>query len=132
MTAPVMKLNDFSQPFTVENDASETRIGAVLSRNKHLIAFTSKALGPKTKELSTYEKECMAIFISCGPLEILYVVGSGEFVILNDHHSIIHLSDQRLHTPWQHKAFTKLLRLTYIIVTEKTVVMLQALPFLGV
>lgn len=43
----------------------------------------------------------------------------GEFTILTDHHSLIHLSDQRIHTPWQHKAFTKLLGLSYKICYRK-------------
>lgn len=43
----------------------------------------------------------------------------GEFIILTDHHSLMHLSDQRLHTPWQHKAFTKLLGLSYRICYRK-------------
>src|SRR5512139_682258 len=43
----------------------------------------------------------------------------GEFIVLTDHHSLMHLSDQRLHTPWQHKAFTKLLGLQYKICYRK-------------
>lgn len=42
-----------------------------------------------------------------------------EFVILTDHHSLVHLSDQRLHTPWQQRAFTKLLGLQYKICYRK-------------
>ena len=36
-----------------------------------------------------------------------------EFIILTDQRSLVHLEDQRLHTPWQQKAFTKLLGLRY-------------------
>ena len=38
-----------------------------------------------------------------------------EFVIHTDHRSLVHLNEQRLHTPWQQKAFTKLLGLNYRI-----------------
>lgn len=36
-----------------------------------------------------------------------------EFVILTDHESLSQLNEQRLHTTWQHKVFTKLLGLQY-------------------
>lgn len=40
----------------------------------------------------------------------------GEFVIFTDQKSLVHLSDQCLHTMWQQKVFTKLLGLQYRIV----------------
>jgi hypothetical protein len=40
----------------------------------------------------------------------------GEFIILTDHQSLSQLNEQRLHTPWQHKVFTKLLGLQYKII----------------
>lgn len=104
---------DFSKSFTVETDASELGIGAVLSQDKHPIAFLSRALGPKTKGLSTYEKEYMAILLAVEHWRPY--LQHGEFTILTDHHSLMHLTDQRLHTPWQQKAFTKLLGLQYKI-----------------
>lgn len=42
-----------------------------------------------------------------------------EFTIKIDQKSLIHLDDQRLQTPWQHKALTKLLGLNYHIVHKK-------------
>jgi hypothetical protein len=45
----------------------------------------------------------------------------GEFVISTDQKSISHLNDQRLHTPWQQKVFTKLLGLNYRVVYKKEV-----------
>lgn len=38
-----------------------------------------------------------------------------EFIIKTDKKSLVHLDDQRLSTPWQHKALTKLLGLNYKI-----------------
>ena len=42
-----------------------------------------------------------------------------EFLILTDHCSLAHLGDQRLHTPWQQKVFTKLLGLQFQIKYKK-------------
>ncbi|VAI14193.1 unnamed protein product [Triticum turgidum subsp. durum] len=38
-----------------------------------------------------------------------------EFIIRTDQRSLVHLDDQHLSTPWQQKAFTKLLGLRYKI-----------------
>lgn len=39
--------------------------------------------------------------------------------LLVDHQSLSQLNEQRLHTPWQHKVFTKLLGLQYKIVYQQ-------------
>lgn len=43
-----------------------------------------------------------------------YLVGN-EFIIRTDQRSLVHLDDQRLTTPWQQKALTKLLGLWFRI-----------------
>eukprot|EP00267_Zea_mays_P054154 XP_020407373.1 uncharacterized protein LOC103652751 [Zea mays] len=112
-SAPVLSLPDFASPFTVETDASAVGIGAVLMQHGHPVAFLSKALGPKTRGLSTYEKEYMAIIVAVQQWRSY--LQHGEFTILTDHKSLTQLNEQRLHTPWQHKVFTKLLGLNYRI-----------------
>lgn len=42
-----------------------------------------------------------------------------EFFIKTDHRSLAFLDEQRLTTPWQHKALTKLLGLQYRIIYKK-------------
>ena len=117
VSASVLALPDFNQTSTIETDASDFGIGAVLSQNQHPVAFISKALEPRTQGLSTYEKECLAIMMAvdhwCPYLQFQ------EFQILTDHHSLMHLTEQRLNTPWQHKAFTKLMGLQFKIVYRK-------------
>ena len=55
-SAPVLALPNFSQPFCIETDASIDGIGAVLTQGGHPLAYISKALGPHSCGLSTYEK----------------------------------------------------------------------------
>jgi hypothetical protein len=56
VSAPVLALPDFSKAFTVETDASDKGVGAVLMQQGHPIAYLSKGLGAKNAALSTYEK----------------------------------------------------------------------------
>lgn len=86
-------------------------------RDGHPLAYLGKALGPKTRGLSTYEKEYMAILLAvqswCPYLQFQ------EFVILTNQKSLTQLGDQRLHTSWQQIVFSKLLGLQYRIVYRK-------------
>lgn len=116
-TAPVLALPDLSQPFVIEADASDKGVRAVLQQKGHPVAYINKALGPKNQALSTYEKECLAILLAVDHWRA-YLQHS-EFVIKIDQHSLVHLDDQRLHTPWQHKALTKLMGLKYKIFYKK-------------
>jgi hypothetical protein len=110
----VLALSDFSKTFQVHTDASDAGVGAVLTQDNHPIAFISKSLGPRTCGMSTYEKEYLAVLIAVDHWRSY--LQHAEFVIVTDHRSLIHLSDQRLHTQWQQKLYTKLVGLQYRIV----------------
>jgi hypothetical protein len=118
-SAPVLALPDFSLPFAIETDACATGIGAVLIQQGHPLAFISKALGPRNRGLSTYEKEYMAILVAVDQWR--HYLQSAEFIIFTNQKSLIHLNEQRLHTPWQQKVFTKLLGLQYRVVYKQGV-----------
>lgn len=79
----------------------------------HPLAFISKALGPRTLGLSAYEKEYLAILMAVEQWR--HYLLQSEFVIHTDQRSLIHLNEQRLHTPWRQMVFTKLLGLRYRI-----------------
>lgn len=119
VTAPVLAMPDFAEPFIVETDASDKGIGAVLMQKQHPIAFLSRALGPRHQGLSTYEKESLAIILAVEHWRPY--LQHAEFFIRTDHRSLSFLDDQRLTTPWQHKALTKLLGLRYKIIYKKGV-----------
>lgn len=63
ITTPVLALSDFTKTFELETDALDKGIGAVLLQAGHPVAYLSKALGPRTQGLSTYEKEGLAIIL---------------------------------------------------------------------
>lgn len=110
-SAPVLALPNFAIPFAIESDASSTAIGAILLQEGHPLAFVSKALGIKNKGLSTYEKEYMVIILAV--TQWRQYMQHSEFLIYMDHRSLSHLTEQKLHTPWQQKMFAKLLGLQY-------------------
>lgn len=115
--APCLALPDFSIPFHIETDASAKGVGAVLMQSGHPLAYISRALGPKNQGLSTYEKEYLAILIAIDQWR--HYLQHNEFFIHIDQKSLIHLNEQRLHTHWQQKVFTKLLGLQYKVIYKK-------------
>lgn len=114
MTAPVLAHPNFTRSFQIQTDASEGGVGAVLLQDGHLLAFVSKALGPRTRGLSTYEEEYLAVLVAVEQWRAY--LQHGEFIIFTDQRSLVYITDQRLHTPWQLKLYTKLIGLQYKIV----------------
>jgi hypothetical protein len=62
-SAPVLAIPDFSKPFTIETDACQHGVGAVLLQEGHPLAYVSKPLGPKTG-IVHLRKEYLAILIA--------------------------------------------------------------------
>lgn len=113
ISAPVLALPDFTQPFTVETDASGMGIGVVLSQNKYPVAFLSKSLSIRNQALSVYDKEMFAVLYAIDKWRP-YLLGN-SFTILTDHQTLKHLLDQRISTPSQHKWLAKLMGYDYKI-----------------
>ncbi|KAJ1702741.1 hypothetical protein LUZ63_002520 [Rhynchospora breviuscula] len=117
MQAPVLAMPDFDKPFTVETDACDKGIGAVLMQDNRPLAFISKSLGAKSMGLSTYEKELLALLTAVSKWRH-YLMG-GTFIIKTDQISLKYLLEQRVHTTMQHKGLCKLLGLDYKIEYKK-------------
>jgi len=115
--APVLAIPDFSKIFTLETDACDYGLGAVLMQENHPVAYLSKPLCPKNQALSTYEKECMAILMAVEKWRPY--LQHKEFIIKTDHKSLLYLTEQRVHTKLQHKALLKLMDLQYKIVYKQ-------------
>ncbi len=62
---PVLRAPDFSCPFLLQTDASDTGLGAVLSQvqegEEHPILYISRKLTPAKENYATVEKEALAI-----------------------------------------------------------------------
>ncbi|KAJ4763928.1 polyprotein [Rhynchospora pubera] len=116
-SAPVLAMPNFHEPFTIETDASDKGLGAVLMQNKRPIAFLSKSLGPKSQALSTYEKEFLALLTAVQKWKH-YLIAQ-PFTIKTDQISLKYLLEQRLHSTMQHKGLCKLLGLDYTVEYKK-------------
>lgn len=111
VNTPVLALPNFDRPFSIETDACDTGIGAVLVQDGHPIAFFSKALGVRNQRLSTYEKEFLAVMMAVDKWRAY--LQRGPFVILTDHKSLCNLEDQQLDTDVQRRAMSKLVGLQF-------------------
>ncbi len=62
---PILRAPDFSCPFLLQTDASDTGLGAVLSQvqegEEHPVLYISKKLTPAERNYATVEKEALAV-----------------------------------------------------------------------
>ena len=92
METPVLLVADPEKPYTLQTDASDRGLGAVLSQvgdkgEEHPVAYASRKLLPREVNYSTIEKECLAVIWA---LKFFHVYLYGQpFAIQTDH--------QRLH-----------------------------------
>ena len=62
---PILKYYDCNAEVTLQCDASEKGLGAVLLQNGQPVAFASKTLSPTERRYAQIEKECLAILFAC-------------------------------------------------------------------
>nr|XP_017233486.1 PREDICTED: uncharacterized protein LOC108207560 [Daucus carota subsp. sativus] len=116
-STPVLRLPDFTKEFTIESDACNSGIGAVLTQEGQPLAYFSKALGIKGQAMSTYEKELMALVAAVKKWSS-YLMDK-HFTIKTDHWSLKYLTDQKISILLQQKWISKLLGYDYTIVYRK-------------
>ncbi|KAK9512316.1 hypothetical protein O3M35_000769 [Rhynocoris fuscipes] len=97
INSPILQFPDFNKNFTLTTDASNHAIGAVLSQNsqgKDLpISYASRTLSKREENLSTIEKELLAIVWACKHYKP-YLYGK-EFIIKTDHKPLQYLHNMK-------------------------------------
>uniref|UniRef100_A0A8C1LU18 Gypsy retrotransposon integrase-like protein 1 n=1 Tax=Cyprinus carpio TaxID=7962 RepID=A0A8C1LU18_CYPCA len=86
-TEPVLRAPDFTCPFLVQTDASDTGLGAVLSQvqdgEEHPVIYISRKLTPTEQRYAAVEKEALAV--KWAVLELRYYLLGRRFTLLTDH-----------------------------------------------
>lgn len=117
--SPVLVTPDFTKPFTIHCDASNTGVGAMLTQGveEAPIAYASKKLGPEHKNYTTTEKECYAVLFGVEKFRA-YVEGS-KFTVVTDHSALKWLMKQQNLPDRLSRFVTKLVPYTFEIVHRK-------------
>uniref|UniRef100_A0A8R7VF59 Reverse transcriptase domain-containing protein n=1 Tax=Triticum urartu TaxID=4572 RepID=A0A8R7VF59_TRIUA len=116
VSAPVLALPNFSEPFTLETDASGVGLGAMMQQGRPL-AYFSSTLCPTNAALSTYEKEALAIIPALKRWRH-YFLGN-DLIIKTDHQSLQYMTDQKVTIGIQHKLMLKLLEFNFTLQYKK-------------
>jgi hypothetical protein len=80
---PVLSYPDFDKLFTVTTDASDKALGAVISQDKHPIAYASRTLNETEQKYNTTEKELLGILYALDQFRP-YIYGR-KFKLETDH-----------------------------------------------
>ena len=90
VTAPVAAYPDFSKPFRLYTDASNTGLGAILAQvqegKERIICCASRSLSKSERNYSTTKKECLAII--WGIKNFRSYLLPRHFEIFTDHYSL--------------------------------------------
>ncbi|KAL2084848.1 hypothetical protein ACEWY4_020366 [Coilia grayii] len=86
---PVLQSPDFSQPFTLQTDASGVGLGAVLlqgeGEQRRPVAYISRKLFPRETRYAVIELECLAVKWALDTFK--YLLGR-DFVLETDHRAL--------------------------------------------
>nr|WP_253308879.1 reverse transcriptase family protein [Rickettsia endosymbiont of Ceutorhynchus assimilis] len=91
VTAPVLTCPDFDRTFTLQTDASNYGIGAVLTQQfeegEKVISYLSRSLTKQEQKYTVTEKECLAVIWSVEKLR--HYLEHSHFKVITDHHSLL-------------------------------------------
>lgn len=92
-SAPVLASPDFSKPFFIQTDSSDTGMGAVIFQEEegyeHPIAYASKTLNKCQRKYSVSEKEMLALIFGIEHFRS-YIEGT-SFTVITDHAALVWL-----------------------------------------
>lgn len=90
ISAPVLACPNFDLPFTVQTDASDYGLGAILSQvqdgAERVICYLSRSLNKAERKYTTTEKECLAVLFAIEKFRP-YIEGT-KFTVVTDHYSL--------------------------------------------
>lgn len=90
VSAPVLASPNFSLPFVLQCDASDTGLGSVLTQQQEgeekVIAFASRSLSKSERNYSVTERECLAVVFACDKFRP-FIEGT-KFTVITDHASL--------------------------------------------
>ena len=81
---PVLKFNNIEEDVTIQTDASDKGLGAVLLQNGQPVAFASRTLSKTEQRYATIEKECLAIAFGCERFN-QYLARREKILVQTDH-----------------------------------------------
>lgn len=97
ISTPIVQAPDWSLPFELMCDASDTAVGAVLGQRKdkklHVIYYMSKTLNEAQRNYTTTEKEFLAVVHAFEKFRD-YLVGS-KTIVYTDHAAIRYLMNKK-------------------------------------
>jgi len=86
ISAPILSTPNFHEPFTIQCDASDKALGAVLTqgegKHERVIAFLSKKFTAPQRKYAATEKECLAVIVAVKKFR-QYIEGS-KFTVITD------------------------------------------------
>ena len=94
-SAPVLRYYDTNLDVTIECDASDYGLGAVLLQQNQPICYASRTLTPTERNYAQIEKECLAIVFATERFE-QYVLGCDIIHIKTDHKPLTNIFKKSL------------------------------------
>ena len=96
-STPVLRYYNLKEEVTLQCDASQSGLGAVLTQNGQPVAYASRALTPAETRYAQIEKEMLAIVFACKKFEA-YIFGRDMVTIETDHKPLENIALKPLHS----------------------------------